>query len=181
MCRNINVFGLVFTITISLTAAVIDITLLKFLVFLSRFRKALAPRLDRWVQDGVLQLQRRAYAAQGEGTWHDLDKDVPLTRAGETLSDLTVETKARFSFAGGLGLRGMESVEGVEGVPGLRRSETEATLTSSLGSPILKEKGSEEEMKIVPKLRRFETEGTLVGSPTSASPKWKQKQSGEDV
>lgn len=53
---------------------------------------ALAPRLDRWIQDGVLQLQRRAYEAQSEATWTDLDKDLPLTTFEEKLSDLPTES-----------------------------------------------------------------------------------------
>ncbi|KAF2180391.1 hypothetical protein K469DRAFT_714765 [Zopfia rhizophila CBS 207.26] len=46
---NINVFGLVFIVAVSSIVAILDITLLKFLVYMSRFRRALAPRLDRWV------------------------------------------------------------------------------------------------------------------------------------
>jgi hypothetical protein len=62
--------------------------LLKYLIYLGKFRKALSPRIDRWIQDGVLQLQRRAYEAQGQGTWSDLDKEVPLTQANDMLDDL---------------------------------------------------------------------------------------------
>lgn len=71
----------------------LDITLLKFLVFVSRFRRMrkIGPRLERWIQDGVLQLQRRAYEAQGQGVWVDLDKDVPTTTERETLTDLPVD------------------------------------------------------------------------------------------
>jgi hypothetical protein len=88
--RNINVFGLSFLISFSLLVALIDITLLKFLVFLSRFRRALAPRIDRWVQDGVWQLQRRAYEGQGYRGWVDLEKEIPMTTGQKTLVDLTI-------------------------------------------------------------------------------------------
>ena len=87
---NINFFGLTFILTVSTLLAVIDISLLKFLVYLSKFRAALSPRIDRWIQDGVLQLQRRAFEAQGQGIWTRLDKDVPLTVKGEKLLDLDV-------------------------------------------------------------------------------------------
>ena len=90
MTRNINVFALSFIIAFSLLAALIDITLLKFLVFLSRFRRALAPRIDRWVQDGVWQLQRRAYEGQGYRGWVDLEKEIPMTTDQKMLVDLPI-------------------------------------------------------------------------------------------
>ena len=62
---NINVFGLSFVIVFSLLVALIDITLLRFLIYLSCFRRALGPRLVRWTQDGVWQLQHRAYEGEG--------------------------------------------------------------------------------------------------------------------
>jgi hypothetical protein len=86
--RNINVFGLAFVIATSLFFAIIDIVLLKFLIYLSSFRKALSPRVERWIQDGVLQLQRRAYEAHKEGTWSELSREVPMTAAKELLTDL---------------------------------------------------------------------------------------------
>jgi hypothetical protein len=90
LSRNINFFALTFVITVSCFVVVLDITLLKFLVFLSEFRRltGLSHRLSRWTQDGVLQLQRRAYEAQGRGTWVNLDDDVPLTVSKERLEDL---------------------------------------------------------------------------------------------
>ncbi|KAF2707919.1 hypothetical protein K504DRAFT_436031 [Pleomassaria siparia CBS 279.74] len=84
---NINVFGMSFIIAFSLLVAIIDIMLLKFLIFLSRFRRTLAPRIDRWVQDGVWQLQRRAYEGHGYRGWIDLDKDIPMSTSKPRLAD----------------------------------------------------------------------------------------------
>ncbi|CBY01681.1 hypothetical protein LEMA_P004680.1 [Plenodomus lingam JN3] len=94
---NINVFGMVFVITVSAIFAILDITLLKVLVFLDSFRTMFSPRIDRWIQDGVLQLQRRAYEAEGQGTWSNLKRDIPLTREKEILTELPLQsgTKAR--------------------------------------------------------------------------------------
>jgi hypothetical protein len=88
--RNINVFALSFIIAFSCLVAILDWTILKFLIFLSRFRRALAPRVDRWIQDGVWQLQRRAYEGEGYRQWTNLEADVPLTQAGQTLKDLPI-------------------------------------------------------------------------------------------
>jgi hypothetical protein len=86
--RNINVFGMSFIIATALFFFIIDMVLLKFLIYLSTFRKVLSPRIESWIQDGVLQLQRRAYEAHNQGTWSALDKEVPLTEANELLGEL---------------------------------------------------------------------------------------------
>jgi hypothetical protein len=59
---------------------------------MARFRAALAPRIDHWVQDGIFQLQRRAFEAQGQGCWIHLEKEIPITLDGEKLRELTVES-----------------------------------------------------------------------------------------
>lgn len=69
-----------------------DFMLLRFLITLSRFRRAMAPKLDRWIQDGVFQLQRRAYEAKGEGSWQHIDKEIPVTTGKERLGDLPIES-----------------------------------------------------------------------------------------
>ena len=74
----------------------LDLTLLKFLIFWHRFRGFLTPRIDAWVQDGTLQLQRHAYEMQGEGTWERLDKEVPITTDNVELS--TLPLKSRFLY-----------------------------------------------------------------------------------
>ncbi|KAF2871857.1 hypothetical protein BDV95DRAFT_594151 [Massariosphaeria phaeospora] len=89
---NFNYFGLVFTISVSGTIVLIDLVLLRFLIYLRKFQQALAPRIDRWTQDSVFQLDRRAHEAQGNGIWKDLDNEVPVTTEGIELPDLLLET-----------------------------------------------------------------------------------------
>jgi hypothetical protein len=69
-----------------------DLVLLKFFIVPKK-----SSRIDRWVQDGVYQLQRRAYDAHEEGTWHRLIKEVPLTDLDEKLSELPIESRPRCS------------------------------------------------------------------------------------
>ena len=69
---------------------IIDILLLKFLVFLSKFSEVLAPRIDRWTQDSVLHLQRRAYEAHGKCNWTGLSAAIPVTSAKDILLDLPI-------------------------------------------------------------------------------------------
>jgi hypothetical protein len=68
----------------------IDITLLKFLIYLSSFRRQLGPRIERWIQDGVWQMQRRAYEGEGIRDWTDLESEIPLTYKGQKLKDLPI-------------------------------------------------------------------------------------------
>lgn len=86
---NINVFGLSFIIALSCFFMILDISLLKFLIFYANVRKALNPRVDRWIQDGALQLQRRVYQANRIGTWTKLDDEIPVTFQKEFFRDLT--------------------------------------------------------------------------------------------
>lgn len=87
---NINVFGLAFILSFSIFLAILEITLLKFLVFLTRFRRSIGPRIDRWIQDGIWQLQRRAYEGEGHRNWTDLEADIPLMEKGQKLKDLPI-------------------------------------------------------------------------------------------
>ncbi|KAF2110750.1 hypothetical protein BDV96DRAFT_199237 [Lophiotrema nucula] len=98
---NISVFGLAFTIASALLATVLDLGLLRTLIFVKKLRH---PRIDRWIQDGVFQLQRRAYEAAGEGQWRRLRKEVPTTVGTERLQELPLS----LAF-GGKGRRYMSS------------------------------------------------------------------------
>lgn len=86
---NINVFGLSFIIAFSVLVALLDIFILKFMIYLSKFRAALGPRIDRWIQDGIWQLQRRAYEGEGYRGWTDLEADIPITKEDQ-LKDLPI-------------------------------------------------------------------------------------------
>ncbi|KAF2745218.1 hypothetical protein M011DRAFT_479365 [Sporormia fimetaria CBS 119925] len=89
---NINFFALLFTLIVSSTIVTVDMLILRILISCRRFRAGFAPRIDRWIQDGIFQLQRRAHEAQGHGTWKDLREDVPVTTHSILLPDLHTET-----------------------------------------------------------------------------------------
>jgi hypothetical protein len=89
---NINVFALTFIITFSVIITVVDLVLLKFAIFLTRVRKTMSPRIDRWIQDGVFQLQRRAFQIYEQGTWKRLDKEIPSTYEAHYLKELPIGT-----------------------------------------------------------------------------------------
>lgn len=89
---NVNVFALAILLVSSSMLTLCNILILRILIFLSRFRAALAPRIDRWIQDGVFQLQRRAFGARDQGSWIDLEQEIPITVERELLSELAVES-----------------------------------------------------------------------------------------
>ena len=74
-----------FVIAVCCLFAILDMAALRFLIFLTTFKKALRPRIDSWIQDGVFQVQRRAFAALGEGTWEQVDDEIPVTSANTEL------------------------------------------------------------------------------------------------
>ena len=90
---NVNVFALVFLVTFSVLISLFSGGVLRFCVFMSRWRRALAPRIERWVGDGMFQLQRRAFCAQDEGVWVGIDKEIPVTEGGERLRELYLEER----------------------------------------------------------------------------------------
>lgn len=98
LCSSINAFGLAFIAVFSCVVVILDFTILRIMVTLSRFRRVMAPKLDRWLQDGVFQLQRRAYEAQGEGLWLHTDKEIPVTVGNEQLKDLPLASKSAFEL-----------------------------------------------------------------------------------
>ena len=67
--------------------------MLKLFMFFSKFRSALAPRIDHWIQDGVFQLQRRAYEGCQQGTWELLNSEIPVTVTQDLLHELPLETR----------------------------------------------------------------------------------------
>jgi len=90
---NINVFGISLIIGFTSFVTILDLAALKILVFFSRFRRAFAPRIERWAQDGVFHLQRRAYEGNRYGNWDLLDRDVPVIVPSELLPELPLEIR----------------------------------------------------------------------------------------
>ncbi|KAF2645509.1 hypothetical protein P280DRAFT_531672 [Massarina eburnea CBS 473.64] len=87
---NINVFGLSFIITFTVTISILEVSILRFLIFLSKFRRALSPRIEHWINDGVFQLQRRVFYFNGQGSWTRMEKEIPATKAAELLTALPI-------------------------------------------------------------------------------------------
>jgi hypothetical protein len=73
--------------------------LLRLLIYTRRFRHILAPRIDRWIQDGVFQLQRRAYEAQEEVAWGRSDKEIPVTAGNVQLPVLSTHMHPQVGVA----------------------------------------------------------------------------------
>jgi hypothetical protein len=100
MPSNINVFALAFIIAFSVIATLCNTLILRFFIFMARFRALLAPRIEHWVQDGVYQLQRHAFEAQGQGTWQYLDEEIPTTLNTETLRKLPIDSSLPSKYSG---------------------------------------------------------------------------------
>lgn len=131
-----SVFGLAFVCAFATFFVSLDLAALRFLGALSRFRRmrGLGPRLERWVMDGVLQLQRRAYEYAGQGEWVGTEREVPVTRGRGALVDLKdgmgeVEVVKGEEEAGE-----KKSKEGDGSMKGVERTRTEATLVDGVDS-----------------------------------------------
>lgn len=107
---NINVFAIIFIVIVSSVIVALDILLLRDLIFLDSLKKTLSPIIDRWIQEDVYHLQRRAYEALNEGEWINTNKEIPITRDNTILSDLsvkryTMEVKIRNKYYKELNMR----------------------------------------------------------------------------
>ncbi|KAF2829434.1 hypothetical protein CC86DRAFT_454045 [Ophiobolus disseminans] len=94
---NINVIGLALILALSSFFIIADLVVLRSLLYIPQLRRRLAPRIDRWVQDGVLQLQRRAYEAHMVGTWQDIELPIPTTVTLEKLPELPITSRPEYS------------------------------------------------------------------------------------
>lgn len=94
---NINVLGLALILALSSFFIIADLVILRSLLYVPQLRRRLAPRIDRWVQDGVLQLQRRAYEAHMIGTWTDLELPIPTTLTLEKLAELPIASLPEYT------------------------------------------------------------------------------------
>ncbi|RDA91347.1 hypothetical protein CP533_0030 [Ophiocordyceps camponoti-saundersi (nom. inval.)] len=90
---SFSLFGLCLTYLLGLLIIAASHAVEPLLAALARRRKGSngQPHYTylEWTANETLQLQRAAYQGVGSGTWTGLTKDVPKTRDGETLVDLT--------------------------------------------------------------------------------------------
>ncbi|OAL45319.1 hypothetical protein IQ07DRAFT_662175 [Pyrenochaeta sp. DS3sAY3a] len=101
---NINVFAVFFIGVTSLLVTLLDLVFLR-LIIMPRG----SPQMSRWIQEGIFQLQRRAYEAHGEGTWFHLEKEVPMTDIGLKLEELPLESSPVKESLGKEFSKGVES------------------------------------------------------------------------
>lgn len=70
-------------------------------MLLSRTRWLSRARVQTWVQDGVLQLQRQISQAEGAQKWERLDREVPVVRgSGDQNFLVTADKNAVFTTIG---------------------------------------------------------------------------------
>jgi hypothetical protein len=93
------VFALAFIIASTCTFTLLDRLLLRILIYTRSFQHILAPRIDRWIQDGVFQLQRRAYEAQEKIAWGRSDKEIPVTAGNVQLPVLSTHMHPQLGVA----------------------------------------------------------------------------------
>lgn len=115
-------FGLSFIIGLACLVTILNLLMLKLFIFLGVFRRALAPRIDRWIQDGVFQLQRRAYESDAQSTWKHLNSEIPITESPDLLYELPLKAHC-------------PTCSVAEGRPRQHMPDTELDVTTSTGAP----------------------------------------------
>ena len=64
----------------------LDFGVLRVLLLVKKLQIFGTPKVRHWIHDGVYQLQRFAYEAQGIGSWTRQTKETPITK--DKLRDL---------------------------------------------------------------------------------------------
>lgn len=75
---NINFVGFILVIGVSTVVMVANLTLVPVLKYLHRLNPRYFPRVKFWVEDGMLQVQRKAYEAVGYSDWSGTGSSVPV-------------------------------------------------------------------------------------------------------
>ena len=102
LCRNINVFGLALIVSLAVVAILLDTVVMKQVITITKVKRIRSLKIDHWIQDGVFQLQRRAYEACGEGVWDNLDREVPVTIGKHMLAKPAPSLSSSSSFSDGM-------------------------------------------------------------------------------
>lgn len=74
---NINLFGLVVVVALSGIIILTNLSLVPTLKYLHRRGLLSSLRMQSWIQESLLQVQRKAYEGAGYSEWLFLDADVP--------------------------------------------------------------------------------------------------------
>jgi hypothetical protein len=77
---NINIFGLVLVVLLSGIIILTNLILVPILKYRYRRNPQFSWRMTSWVQEGLLQVQRKAYEAAGFSDWSNLEASVPRTK-----------------------------------------------------------------------------------------------------
>ena len=92
-------FGLALIVSLAVVAILLDTVFMKQLITTTKFKQIGCLKIDHWIQDGVFQLQRRAYEACGEGVWDNLDREIPVTIGKHMLTKPAPSLSSSSSFS----------------------------------------------------------------------------------
>lgn len=92
---NINVLGFIIVVVLSAAVIITNLTLVPVLTFLHRYDVRLFPFIGLWIQDGMLQVQRKAYEGINYTGWSSKSSDVPTMESNALLLALSAEAEHR--------------------------------------------------------------------------------------
>ena len=86
---NINFLGVILVIGISTVVMAANLTLVPVLKYVNRLNPRYFPRVKFWMEDGMLQVQRKAYEAVGCNDWSGTGSGVPVLRENANIYALS--------------------------------------------------------------------------------------------
>lgn len=76
----------------------VNIIVTPILKFLCHRYPGKFPQMETWIQEGLLQIQRKAYEGQNQGRWQNRQEDVPTTLYQENLPLLSDQNNSASTF-----------------------------------------------------------------------------------
>lgn len=95
---NVNVLGLILTISISSLIIAANLTIVPSFKTLSRRNVVSLPSIKGWIQDGMLQVLRKAYEATDQIEWQRLEGDVPVARKNPLIPVFAIQSSGSKSM-----------------------------------------------------------------------------------
>jgi hypothetical protein len=117
---NISTYSLSLTIAFGSLIILADLFIVSIISCVHAKRKISSASHDAWIADGLHQVQRRLFEAQGQGVWKNEDASVPVTTDRDMLLGAmkmtTTAPPGSLDEESGIGVE-MENSEGSEDVP----------------------------------------------------------------
>ncbi|KAF2183637.1 hypothetical protein K469DRAFT_667831 [Zopfia rhizophila CBS 207.26] len=96
---NVNTYGLVIVLSIGTLIILTNFFLIDLVVWAQKCRKADPLKSDRWVADGLFQVQKSLFEIRGQGLWRETQSAVPITERYDVIVQKAERAEGKIEVA----------------------------------------------------------------------------------